>query len=251
MLSVSCSFPVPAETSVVAGRRRRRHRRRQRRGKAATVAPVAPAQATPASPSITVPPIVSTPQLVTPMQSPETAPPPVKKSRKRRNEVELLRDCRESIEILLSPPPSRGSPPSLPPSPPTPPLPASSCQPSQPTPPSDYPASETPELLTPELVSPLLEPTEPPEMPTTPPSTAPSPPSYLGMPTPATTVTSLNEQAATTIPDAPPMSTFFPSCSFKVICRYCLRDDHDVRYRQCPSCYKKTRWNKLFGMVAL
>jgi hypothetical protein len=163
---------------------------------------------------------------------PKTAPPPVKKPRKRRNEVELLRDCGESNEILLSPPPSRGSPLS-------PPLPASSRQPSQPTPPSDHPAPETTELLRLEPASPLLEPTEPPEMPTTPPSTAPPPPSHLGTPAPATAVTSLNERAATTIPDAPPMSTFFPSCPFKVICRYCLCDDHDVRYRQCPSCYKK------------
>ncbi len=106
MLSVSCSFPVPAETTVAAGRRRRRHRRRRRRGRAATAAPVAPAQATPASPPIAVPSVVSTPQLETPMQSPETAPPPVKKPRKRRNEAELLRDCGESNEILLSPPPS-------------------------------------------------------------------------------------------------------------------------------------------------
>ncbi len=33
-----------------------------------------------------------------------------------------------------------------------------------------------------------------------------------------------------TIPAVPPMSAYFPSCPFKVICRYCLRDDHDVRY---------------------
>jgi hypothetical protein len=104
MLTVSCSFPMPAETSVAAGRRRRCHRRRRRRGRAATVAPVAQAWATPTTPSITIPPVVSTPQLVIPMQSPETAPPPVKKLRKRRNEVELLRECGESNEQSSSPP---------------------------------------------------------------------------------------------------------------------------------------------------
>ncbi len=149
------------------------------------------------------------------------------------------------------PPPSRGSPPSLPPSPPTSPPtpppptppPTSVRQHSQPAPPSDLPWPETPELLTLEPASPLLEPAVPPEMPATPPCTAtppstPPPQSHLGTPTPALTDTSLNERATTTIPDAPPMSTFFPSCPFKVICRYCLRDDH-IRYRQCQSCFKK------------
>ncbi len=60
--------------------------------------------------------------------------------------------------------------------------------------------------------------------------------------TPSTTAplnTGYDVLAAPTIPVAPPMSALFPSCLFKVICRYCLRDDHDVRYRQCPNCYKK------------
>jgi hypothetical protein len=48
-----------------------------------------------------------------------------------------------------------------------------------------------------------------------------------------------NEPAASTIPVAPPMSSYFPSCAFKVICRYCFHDDHDICYKQCPSCYKK------------
>jgi hypothetical protein len=131
ILTVSCSFPVTAETSVATGRHRRRHRHRRRRGRAATDAPDAPARTTP---SATAPPVVSTPQPVILTQSPGTAPPPVKKPRKRRNEVELLRDYGESSEILLSPPPSRGSPLFLPPSSPTPP-PASVRRISQPAPP--------------------------------------------------------------------------------------------------------------------
>ncbi len=48
-LTVSCSFPAPAETSVATGRCRRRHRRRRRRSKAATDKPDAPARATPST----------------------------------------------------------------------------------------------------------------------------------------------------------------------------------------------------------
>jgi hypothetical protein len=44
---------------------------------------------------------------------------------------------------------------------------------------------------------------------------------------------------ASTIPPAPPFSKYLPTCTFKVICRYCCRDNHDICYRQCPSCYKK------------
>ncbi len=168
MLTVSCSFPVPAETSTTAGRRPRRHRRRRRRGRAATSAPAAPAWATPATAPL---PVVSTLLLTTPVQSPETAPPPVKKPRKRKNEVELLRDCREDSEILLFPPPSRGSLTSLPPSPPTPP-PASIRLPFQPAPPSDQPSPVAPELLTLKPASPLLELAVPSEMPATLPSIA-------------------------------------------------------------------------------
>jgi hypothetical protein len=41
---------------------------------------------------------------------------------------------------------------------------------------------------------------------------------------------SASEPAAAIIPVAPPMSSYFPKCPFKVICCYCFRDDHDVRY---------------------
>jgi hypothetical protein len=34
------------------------------------------------------------------------------------------------------------------------------------------------------------------------------------------------------------MSGHFPSASFKVICRYCFRNSHNICYKQCPDCYK-------------
>jgi hypothetical protein len=64
-------------------------------------------------------------------------------------------------------------------------------------------------------------------------SSPPSSPRFQAPPTPPPI------DRTPTIPAAPPMSKYFPDCPFKVICRYCLRDDHDVRYRQCPNCYKK------------
>ncbi len=69
------------------------------------------------------------------------------------------------------------------------------------------------------------------------PTPTPSPPSHQSTTAPLNT--GYDVLAAPTIPVAPPMSAFFPSCLFKVICRYCLRDDHDIRYIQCPNCYKK------------
>jgi hypothetical protein len=34
------------------------------------------------------------------------------------------------------------------------------------------------------------------------------------------------------------MSHHFPTASFKVICRYCFRNSHNICYKQCPDCYK-------------
>ncbi len=70
--TVSCSFPVPAETSAAAGRRRRCHRRRRRHGRAATAAPADPARASPSTAPL---PVVATsrpakPRPTTPVQSP-------------------------------------------------------------------------------------------------------------------------------------------------------------------------------------
>jgi hypothetical protein len=112
MLTVSCIFPAPAKTAATAGKLRLRHRRRPRRGRAATAAPDVPSRVT--SPT-NAPPVALTPQPAMPALSPEIAPPPMKKLRKRRNEVKLLRDCDLSIEIFLSSPPSRGSLPLPPP----------------------------------------------------------------------------------------------------------------------------------------
>jgi hypothetical protein len=52
---------------------------------------------------------------------------------------------------------------------------------------------------------------------------------------------------APTIPPAPPFSKYLPSCTFKVIFRYCCRDNHDICYRQCPTCYKKKGGTNYFG----
>jgi hypothetical protein len=43
------------------------------------------------------------------------------------------------------------------------------------------------------------------------------------------------------------MSSFFPTCPFKVICRLCFKNDHDIRYKQCPYCYKKNGGTNYFG----
>jgi hypothetical protein len=40
------------------------------------------------------------------------------------------------------------------------------------------------------------------------------------------------------IPIAPPFSIHLPSAPFKVICRQCFRNSHNIAYRQCPECYK-------------
>jgi hypothetical protein len=107
MLSIMCTFPALAEIADVAGKRRRHHRRRRRRGRAATAAPGLPDRAATSTAATTAGP--------TPYQSPDSAPPPLKKLRKRRNEVELLRDCDDNSEIFISPTHTRFSTPSSPP----------------------------------------------------------------------------------------------------------------------------------------
>jgi hypothetical protein len=34
------------------------------------------------------------------------------------------------------------------------------------------------------------------------------------------------------------MSIHFPSACFKVICRLCFRNSHNISYKQCPDCCK-------------
>ncbi len=164
VLTVTCNLPAPSVDSATAGKRCRRHRCRQRRGRSANVASEAPARAkTPAR--------ATTPPPATPAApSPETAPPPAKRTRKRRNEIELLRDRVENSDFFISPPSSRGTPPSPTPPSPTPPA---AIPPSQPAPtpntpppaPRDHSPREPPIL---EPVSPILELPAPPLLPDSP-----------------------------------------------------------------------------------
>jgi hypothetical protein len=178
--------------------------------------------------------------------------------RKRRNEVELLRHWDESSEFLFSPLPSRST--SSSPSP----LPANLR--SKPTPPpnSPPPAPRDPsprDSPTLEPVSPILELPGPPVLPDSPPTSCtpwlPASPQNVAPPVADTATTATSPPSSTpapsdtglisTIPAAPPMSSYFPSCAFKVICRYCFKDDHDIRYKQCPRCYKKKGGTNYFG----
>jgi hypothetical protein len=146
--------------------------------------------------------------------SPPLISPPAKRTRKaakRRCEVELLRDEELEGEIQLSPLSCATHTPSL--SPPTPPTP---------------PENDDLQLL---LSSPT--PTSPSALPMPSPTTS-SPPSSPRLPAPPI-------DKSPTIPAAPPMSAYFPSCPFKVICRYCLQDDHDVRCT-VSKLLQETRW---------
>jgi hypothetical protein len=80
VLTVSCNFPVPAANTATAGKRRCCHRRPRRRGRTANVAPDAPARVT--TPPIATP-AAPSPTLGPHLLSPETAPPPAKRTRKR------------------------------------------------------------------------------------------------------------------------------------------------------------------------
>jgi hypothetical protein len=111
--SVSCYVPVPASTTAAAGKRRRRHHRRRKRGRAATSAPEGLARVCPPSVADAAAPSPPPTQATSSPPSPEIASPPAKKTSKRRNEIELLRDCDDydgDDELLLSPPPSRTQP---------------------------------------------------------------------------------------------------------------------------------------------
>jgi hypothetical protein len=211
-LTLSCTFPAPAEFTAAAGKRHRRHCRRQRRGRAATAAPGDPDQATSPTAAPTDGPM---PQQAILVQSPESPPPPLKKLRKRRNEVELLRDCNENNKMSISPPPIRCSTSSPPPSAAFQPSPSS-----QPTPPSDSPPPKTPDSPTIEPALPLLEPAIPPDLPTT--ATSPQPPS----PAPIT-----GSLPSSTPPSSPP-----PRAPHQVgwnLCQRCQTHYHDRIYYHC------------------
>ncbi len=166
------------------------------------------------------PPVVSKLQPVMPTQSPETAPPPMKKPRKWRNEIKLLRDCGEISVILLSPPPSRGSPPSPPPPSLPSPLSTSIRQSSQPAPPSDPPPPETPELLKLEPTLLLLELAILFEMPAMLPSTALSPVS----PPPAA--------PPSAVPPSPPSPRVLHQAGWN-LCKTCRKHYHHKSYYYC------------------
>ncbi len=127
--TVSCSLLTTVINDATAGNHH--CRRRRWRGRSATTfcansdrplskATAAPAVATPADKraSPPTPEVVSQTlsipqQLASPPPSPEAITPPAKRTRKRRNEVELLRGLGEEGELLLSPISCAASPPSL------------------------------------------------------------------------------------------------------------------------------------------
>ncbi len=201
VLTVTCNLPAPAVNLAAAGKRRRRHRRRhrrrQRRGRAAKASArvSTPPTATPAAPT----PAAPSPALGPCPLLPETAPPPAKRTRKRRNKVELLRDWDESSEFLFSPLPSRSTSPS-----PTP-LPANLR--SQPTPPPNSPQPAPRDSPTLEPVSPLLELPAPPVLPNSPPiSLTPSLPASPQNVAPPVNVAPPAADTATTATSPPPSS---------------------------------------------
>ncbi len=152
--------------------------------------------------------------------------------------MELLRGLEEEGELLVSPLSCTTSP--------SPFSPSSSSSPS-----SHASATASSPLLLPAPLehvplSPPAGPPAPPELPESPPeveaaladslsppSDPPSPSSSL-QPAPPLQPTN----TGSTIPTAPPMSIRFPSACFKVICRYCLCNSHNICYKQCPDCYK-------------
>jgi hypothetical protein len=84
VLTVTCNLPAPTVNLAAAGKRR--HRRRQRRARAAKASArvSTPSTATPAAPT----PAAPSPALGPCPLSPETAPPPAKRTRKKRKERE-------------------------------------------------------------------------------------------------------------------------------------------------------------------
>jgi hypothetical protein len=124
-ITVTCNLPASTETTTTAGGRHRRRRHRRWRGRAATAARAVPAQLSSPVAAAPMGGDISSPSVTPPPPSlPKLQPPPAKRTRKRQNEVELLRDSEVETDLLLSPlscpatPPSNASPP--PPAPTTP-----------------------------------------------------------------------------------------------------------------------------------
>jgi hypothetical protein len=129
VVTVSCSLPTTTTIPTTAGKRCRRCRHRQRRGRAAIVGAVsdrspstataAPAAETTAgdnactpTPEVAPPTPPSLQQSTSPLPSPEIITPPAKRTRRRRNKVELLCGSGDESEFLLSPLPCTPLPPS-------------------------------------------------------------------------------------------------------------------------------------------
>ncbi len=266
---MTCHLPSPAVTTAATIKSHRHHRRRRRRSRAAIAVPDCPARVVPTT--LAAPTAPSPTQTQPPLPSPDIVSQPAKRTRKRQNELKLLRDWEGNDQLLVSPPPpGRTTPPSLP------------CTPTLTTPPSQSnPLPGTPPTvptrsLAIEPVSPLLEPHMPPVLPTSPvpmpepvlppepasllePTATPTSPTPMSPPSssppsqpspqssPAPPDSSLDTLVTTNIPVAPPMSSYLPSSPFKVICRCCTRDCHDIRYRQCPGCCKRRGGLNYFG----
>ncbi len=110
VLTFTCNVPDPAATDTAAGRHRRRRPSRQRRGHAATAAREEPALSLPpaavaavATAGSTLPALPPPPPAPPSPLSPETQPPSAKKTRRCRNELELLRESEDENELTLSP----------------------------------------------------------------------------------------------------------------------------------------------------
>jgi hypothetical protein len=117
IVTVTCSLPTTSATDATVVRRRRRRRRHRRRVRAATTAGNSTDGA---PPTCTANSAVAAPAGDDPTPpSPEVTTPPAKRTRKRRNEVELLRDVDGEGDLLLSPPSCLASPRSFPPSSPS------------------------------------------------------------------------------------------------------------------------------------
>jgi hypothetical protein len=245
---ISCRLCAPPpETCAPANASRRRRRRNCAPASAAayTVQPTVPdaplhtATTQPSPP----PPEVTSPATI--------ASPPAKRTRKaarRRCEAELLRDNdSDDDDVLQLSPISQGRPAPFPTTSPSPSTTIGNRNAST----IDNAFSPTSSPLQPVLtVEPEGSPAPPPAPLTTtssplqpdPPATSPP---CAQAPIDTTNETSDAVQPSTppsevpNIPPAPPFSKYLPTCTFKVICRFCFRDDHDICYRQCPTCYKK------------
>jgi hypothetical protein len=245
-----CRFPGPSAASTVSSRSLHSRRRAGRRNRYKPATCSTGAQTEPVS---NTPPIRQhcTAPPSTPVQpSSPTAPPPVKRTCKRRCELDLLRgtedDPNRSLPI---------SPPSLQPitsaRPPTPRLPSPcSLMPPSPQPPWSPPDALLPELLatTPPHTASSLPGPKPPSSPSpdslatgpqpSPSDIAPSELSNISTVPPSPDTPALGqlplpsdsappelqqfEPAFLNIPVAPPFSAHLPSAPFKVICRLCF-----------------------------